>query len=166
MFRRIGRGPGKSISMPVSTRDKPPLTISKKSYRKTPIPIYSPRPPFLINGNLRFTAGIAEMLIQSHRHGIELLPALPQAWANGSVKGLCARGGFVVDMTWRNQQLTTVTIHSQLGGECHLLHLTDQDITHCSNPSVRIQNGHENVYFNTHQEQTYNLDFQHKRPKD
>jgi alpha-L-fucosidase 2 len=82
--------------------------------------LFDGHPPFQIDGNFGATAGIAEMLLQSHEDGITILPALPSAWHSGKVSGLVARGGFVIDIEWKDGKIREILVKSNIGGHCRL----------------------------------------------
>ncbi|ROQ18548.1 alpha-L-fucosidase 2 [Marinimicrobium koreense] len=82
--------------------------------------MFAAHPPYQIDGNFGVTAGIAEMLVQSHDGAIHLLPALPDAWPEGNVKGLVTRGGFIIDMSWREGKVSELSVRSTLGGPLRL----------------------------------------------
>ena len=108
--------------------------------------MFDAHPPFQIDGNFGFTAGIAEMLVQSHAGFIQLLPALPDKWPSGNVKGLRTRGGFIVDMEWKEGKIRKAVITSTLGGNCRIR--TCQPIVVKNAVTFQAKGKNPNPFFN------------------
>lgn len=84
--------------------------------------LFDTHPPFQIDGNFGATAGMTELLVQSHGGYIELLPSLPDAWSNGGFKGIKARGNFEIEASWEDKKITSLVITSGSGNECVIKH--------------------------------------------
>lgn len=120
--------------------------------------LWDTHPPFQIDGNFGATAGIGEMLLQSHEGYISPLAALPSAWADGSYEGLLARGNFVVDAEWTDGTATKFQITSQSGGTCTVDYpgLSEADVKTADGEAVAVKTeGQDRISFETEKDQTY-----------
>lgn len=120
--------------------------------------MWDAHPPFQIDGNFGYTAGVTEMLMQSNLGYIELLPALPDEWSNGKVCGIVARGNFEIDMEWRDKKLSSLSIKSNIGGECKLkLNDNINNIISSTGEIVPYSMLNGKVVFNTIKNVTYKI---------
>ena len=115
------------------------------------------RPVWQIDGNCAVPAAVAEMLMQSHNGEIKLLPALPKAWPNGSIKGLVARGAFVVYIEWKDGQLAQAVIQSQMGQSCRVR--SDRPVTvQSKEQAIKVKtSGESHIEFKTRRGDVYTI---------
>jgi alpha-L-fucosidase 2 len=113
----------KMVNMLLAPANDPERNIRGGSYPN----LFDAHPPFQIDGNFGGAAGIIEMIMQSHQGYIDLLPSLPQQWSNGKISGLRARGGFEIDMEWKESEITKLVVKSLAGNDLKI-HFNDKEI--------------------------------------
>ena len=118
--------------------------------------LFDNHPPFQIDGNFGGAAGIAEMLLQSHEGGIEFLPALPNDWSRGKVKGLAVRGGFEVEMEWQDGRIKKASILSKNGEVCNVI-ISQKYCVTCNGKAVEFVNNGEVLSFATLTGEIYDI---------
>ena len=116
-----------------------------------------PKDVFLVEGALGATAAIAEMIVQSHEGVIDLLPALPDEWSSGEFNGVCVRGGFELDIKWKDKTITSVGIHSKEGRACAFLAKGNYKVISDGKEVKTQMNKDGSILFETLKGRTYQL---------